>query len=106
MIARNVFLGLALDKLGKTEESEKAYVAAIRAKDNDKTAWQGLINLYEKQGGQKVDSYRDAAVKLALLFGEEYDYEIMCGEHLLKQSSADVGLGTTNTGAGKFWTST
>lgn len=76
MVTRNVFLGLALDKLGKNEDSEKAYVAAIRAKDNDKTAWQGLINLYEKQGGQKLDSYRDAALKLALLFGEEYEIRV------------------------------
>lgn len=79
LISRNVFLGLALDKLGKNEDAERAYIAAIRAKDNDKTAWQGLINLYEKQGGHKVDVYRDAAVKLALLFGEEYGYEIRVG---------------------------
>ncbi|KKA20304.1 Translation repressor/antiviral protein Ski3 [Rasamsonia emersonii CBS 393.64] len=42
----NVFLGLAQDKLGKPDQAEKAYVAATRIKDNDKTAWQGLINLY------------------------------------------------------------
>lgn len=102
MITRNVFLGLSLDKLGKNEDSEKAYIAAIQAKDNDKTAWQGLINLYENQGGQKVDAYRDAAVKLALLFGEEYGYGFRVGSVHLKQSSADAGLGTTRTGV-RMW---
>lgn len=76
LIDRNVFLGLAQDKLNNNEDAERAYLAAIRVKDDDRTAWQGLINLYEKQGGNKLDAYRDAAIKLALLFGEEYDCEI------------------------------
>lgn len=71
-MSRNVFLGLAQDKLNKNSEAEKAYLSATRVKDNDRTAWQGLINLYEKQGGHKLDVYRDAAVKLALIFAEEY----------------------------------
>ena len=69
---RNVFLGLAQDKLNKNSDSEKAYLAATRAKENDRTAWQGLISLYEKQGGHKLDEYRDAALKLGQIFAEEY----------------------------------
>lgn len=71
-MSRNIFLGLAQDKLNKNSEAEKAYLSATRIKDNDRTAWQGLINLYEKQGGHKLDDYRNAAVKLALIFAEEY----------------------------------
>ncbi|RAK78687.1 SKI complex subunit tetratricopeptide repeat protein SKI3 [Aspergillus fijiensis CBS 313.89] len=69
----NVFLGLALDKLNKNGEAEAAYLSAIRVKDNDKTAWQGLLNLYEKQGAHKLDQYREAVIKLGLLFAEVDD---------------------------------
>ncbi|KUL84578.1 hypothetical protein ZTR_08770 [Talaromyces verruculosus] len=55
----HIFLGLAQDKLGKTNEAESSYLAASRIKDKDKTAWQGLITLYEKQGSNKLDAYRD-----------------------------------------------
>lgn len=72
MPASNVFLGLALDKLNKNGEAEAAYLSAIRVKDNDKTAWQGLLNLYEKQGAHKLDQYREAVIKLGLLFAEVY----------------------------------
>lgn len=67
---RNVFLGLALDKLNQTQEAEKAYFAATRVKQGDKTAWQGLISLYERQGGQKLDSYREAVLNLGQVFAE------------------------------------
>ena len=71
-VLRNVFLGLAQDKLNKNSDAEKAYLAATRAKENDRTAWQGLISLYEKQGGHKLDDYRDAVLKLGQIFAEEY----------------------------------
>ncbi|EAW09473.1 SKI complex subunit tetratricopeptide repeat protein SKI3 [Aspergillus clavatus NRRL 1] len=69
----NVFLGLALDKLNKNDESERAYLAATRAKEDDKTAWQGLINLYEKQGGYKLDAYYEAVLRLGVIFAEADD---------------------------------
>ncbi|KAE8386401.1 hypothetical protein BDV23DRAFT_142251 [Aspergillus alliaceus] len=69
----NVFLGLALDKLDKTQEAENAYLAATRAKGNDKTAWQGLISLYEKQGSNSLDTYREAAIKLCQILAEAND---------------------------------
>ena len=82
--------------MNNNDDAEKAYLAAIRAKDNDRTAWQGLINLYEKQGGNKLDSYRDAAMKLALLFGEEYGYELVPN---VKRNVADLSLEMTSNGA-------
>ncbi|PYI07843.1 TPR-like protein [Aspergillus sclerotiicarbonarius CBS 121057] len=69
----NVFLGLALDKLNKNGEAEKAYLSAIRVKENDKTAWQGLINLYEKQGSYKLEPYGEAVIRLGQLFAESDD---------------------------------
>lgn len=69
-------MGLALDRLNKNSESEKAYRAAIRVKDNDKTAWQGLINLFEKQGSYKLDPYREAVLKLGEIHAEAYASKI------------------------------
>ncbi|QKX57384.1 uncharacterized protein TRUGW13939_04496 [Talaromyces rugulosus] len=66
----HVFLGLAQDKLEKSDEAEKAYLAATRIKDNDKTAWQGLVNLYEKQGNKKLDEYQAATLKLGEIFAD------------------------------------
>ncbi|KAL8699923.1 MAG: hypothetical protein Q9201_005733 [Fulgogasparrea decipioides] len=69
----NVFLGLALEKKGRNEESEKAYKAATALKANDPLAWQGLISLYEQQGGRKLNDYHDAASRLATIFAETGD---------------------------------
>jgi superkiller protein 3 len=65
-------LGLALDKLGNNHEAENAYLAAIRIKGGDKTAWQGLILLYEKQGNLKLDAYREATLSLGQIYSEAY----------------------------------
>ncbi|KAL8720110.1 MAG: hypothetical protein Q9225_002986 [Loekoesia sp. 1 TL-2023] len=69
----NVFLGLAFDKQGRNEESEKAYKAATSVKANEPLAWQGLVTLYEQRGGRKLDDYRHVAVHLATLFMEMDD---------------------------------
>ena len=61
----NVFLGRALEKLDQDKDSEEAYKIAVRIKDRDALAWQGLVGLYEKQAGKKLDEYHDAAVRLA-----------------------------------------
>ncbi|KAL4901386.1 hypothetical protein BDW74DRAFT_160376 [Aspergillus multicolor] len=66
----NVFLGLAQDKLNHFLESERAYLAATRIKGDDKTAWQGLISLYEKQGNQNLEQYREVVIKLAQVFAD------------------------------------
>ncbi|KAL8711082.1 MAG: hypothetical protein Q9220_004463 [cf. Caloplaca sp. 1 TL-2023] len=68
----NVFLGLAFEKQGRNEESEKAYRAAASLKASDPLAWQGLISLYEQQGGRKLSEYHDAATHLATLLMEMY----------------------------------
>lgn len=65
-------MGLAQDKLGRPDQAEKAYIAATRIKDNDKTAWQGLINLYERQGANKIDAYREATLKLGQIYADAY----------------------------------
>ncbi|KAE8154008.1 hypothetical protein BDV25DRAFT_136377 [Aspergillus avenaceus] len=69
----NVFLGLALDRLNKSKDSENAYLAATRVKGNDKIAWQGLISIYEKQGNQRLDSYREAVINLCGIYAEAED---------------------------------
>ncbi|KAL8901155.1 MAG: hypothetical protein Q9192_000690 [Flavoplaca navasiana] len=64
----NVFLGLAFEKQNRPENSEKSYRAATLLKGNDPLAWQGLISLYEQQGGRKLDEYHNAASQLAAIF--------------------------------------
>ncbi|KAL4779820.1 hypothetical protein BJX76DRAFT_339793 [Aspergillus varians] len=66
----NVFLGLAQDKLNHFLEAEKAYLAATRIKGDDKPAWQGLISLYEKQGNQKLEQYREVVLKLGQVLAD------------------------------------
>jgi tetratricopeptide (TPR) repeat protein len=97
----NVFLGLALDKLNKNEESERAYLAATRAKSDDKTAWQGLANLYEKQGGFKLDDYHEAALRLGQIFAEVY---VSCSTLYIRRTGANLTLATTSTVARMSWT--
>ncbi|RDW73762.1 TPR-like protein [Coleophoma crateriformis] len=64
----NLGLGYALDKQLNYAEAEKAYDAATKIKEADPQAWQGLIQLYEKQGGEKLEQYQLAAVKLAEIY--------------------------------------
>ncbi|KAI1959371.1 Superkiller protein 3 [Ophidiomyces ophidiicola] len=64
----HLFLGLALDKLNNADASERAYIDAIKIKDDDKTAWQGLINLYGRLGSSKVDEYATAVKGLCHIF--------------------------------------
>ena len=73
----NVFLGLAYEKQDQYEASEKAYRAALKFKDKDPLAWQGLVTLYEKQAGTKLSEYHDAAIHLAEVFMEKDD-KIRC----------------------------
>ncbi|MCJ1399353.1 Superkiller protein 3 [Xylographa trunciseda] len=61
----NVFLGLACEKQDKNDEAEKVYSVAAKSKPSDPLVWQGLITLYEKQAGKKIDQYGDAALHLA-----------------------------------------
>jgi superkiller protein 3 len=67
--SRYLFLGFALDKDSKLQESEHAYDAATKLKPTEPQAWQGLIKLFEKQGDRKVEAYREAALRLAEIYG-------------------------------------
>jgi superkiller protein 3 len=68
----HIFLGYANDKLNNTDESERAYINATRIKADDRTAWQGLISLYDKQGGNKLDAYHEAVIQLGKIFAAKY----------------------------------
>jgi hypothetical protein len=68
----NVFLGLACDRLNKNHDAENAYHAALGINPNDRTAWQGLISLYEKQGGCDHAGYHKAVIALGKIFAEKY----------------------------------
>jgi superkiller protein 3 len=58
--------------LNRYEESLQAYKLAIGAKPNEALAWQGLISLYEKQAGKRLDDYHEAAIHLAEIYMQEY----------------------------------
>ena len=72
-----IFLGFALDKQSKCAEAEEAYVAATKLKVSDTQGWQGLIQLYEKQGSSKLSQYQLAALKLAEIY-ENLDDKYKC----------------------------
>ncbi|KAF2667044.1 putative antiviral protein [Microthyrium microscopicum] len=67
----HTFLGRALDKIGKYDESEKAYMQATRIKPEEDVPWVGLTTVYEVQGSAKVDQFMDASVKLAQIYESE-----------------------------------
>jgi superkiller protein 3 len=82
-------LGFALGKQNKLAEAEMAYDAATRVKDSDPQAWQGLIQLYEKQGSEKVAAYQVAALRLAEIY-QSLDDRYKC------QDVVDKFLGFVN----------
>ncbi|KAI4213402.1 MAG: hypothetical protein LQ351_003902 [Letrouitia transgressa] len=67
----NVFLGLASEKQGENDVSEKFYKDAVAIKGDDPLAWQGLITLYEKHPSQNLDKYHIAATELASLYSDK-----------------------------------
>lgn len=73
MYGRNVFLGLAFDKLNKNDESQQAYKNATLLKRDDPLVWQGLISLYERQADKKINEYYDAALQLARIYMQADD---------------------------------
>ena len=74
---RFIFLGFALSKQSKPAEAEKAYEAATKVKDSEPQAWQGLIQLYEKQGSEKLGAYQTAALRLAEIY-QKIDEKYKC----------------------------
>ncbi|KAH7382959.1 hypothetical protein BKA64DRAFT_173650 [Cadophora sp. MPI-SDFR-AT-0126] len=69
----SIFLGFAFGKLNKLAEAEKAYDEAAKLKDSEPQAWQGLIQLYEKGGGEKISGYQIAALRLAEIYRDADD---------------------------------
>ncbi|KAK2745221.1 Superkiller protein 3 [Onygenales sp. PD_40] len=64
----HVFLGLALYRLNKVDEAEAAYRTATTIKPDDRTAWQGLLSLYEKYDARDMDRYHDTVATLCKIF--------------------------------------
>ncbi|TLD32856.1 hypothetical protein PspLS_00934 [Pyricularia sp. CBS 133598] len=74
-----IFLAFALDKNQKLEESEESYLAAAALKPDDPQPWQGLVKLYQKQGGNKIAAYKVAALELAQRYRDVNDmYKCQC----------------------------
>lgn len=73
----NIFLGYAYSKSSKFTEAEEAYEAATKIREGEPQAWQGLIQLYEKQGGSKVGQYQVAALHLAQIY-QAHDDKYKC----------------------------
>ncbi|PBP25977.1 tetratricopeptide [Diplocarpon rosae] len=73
----HIFLGFCFAKQNKLVEAEKAYDSAARAKDSEPQAWQGLIQLYENGGSEKVAAYQIAALRLAQIY-EAVDDKYKC----------------------------
>lgn len=68
-----LFQGRAFEKQGKLEDASKTYYSAARSKPEDTQAWLGLCSLFESQSANKVDEYREAAVKVAELYAKVDD---------------------------------
>ena len=68
-----LFLGFAQDKLDQKAEAEKAYEKALNLKPRDLQALKGLIALYEKQGGEKLEQHHEVVRRLAEHCGENED---------------------------------
>ncbi|KAJ5111275.1 translation repressor/antiviral protein Ski3 [Penicillium argentinense] len=91
----HVFLGLAYDKLNQNDEAEQTYLAATRIKPDDRTAWQGLIAVYQKQGASKLNAWHDAAFKLATIFANlEDSAPARCAEVIEKYTNVARSRGS------------
>jgi superkiller protein 3 len=65
-----VFAGVSLLNLSQFAESEASYRDAISASEMNPLAWQGLINLFEKQA--KIDGLKEASIALANIYSVAY----------------------------------
>ncbi|KAI9643685.1 Superkiller protein 3 [Ciborinia camelliae] len=68
-----IFLGFAYGKQSQYLKAEHTYDAAIKIKEGEPQAWQGLIQLYEKQGGSRCGQYQIAALRLAQIYQTQDD---------------------------------
>ncbi|KAK1757278.1 Superkiller protein 3 [Echria macrotheca] len=68
-----VFKAFALDKKNKLDESEASYLEATQCKPGDAQAWQGLVKVYQRQGGKKIKQYQHATLRLAEIYRDAED---------------------------------
>ncbi|KAF2481457.1 hypothetical protein BDY17DRAFT_301374 [Neohortaea acidophila] len=68
-----LFLARAYELQGNPDEAASTYDAAAKSKPDDSQAWLGLCSVYESQNSQRVDEYREAVIKVALLFAKADD---------------------------------
>jgi superkiller protein 3 len=64
----HVFAGISLLNLSQYAESEKAYREAISLNTTNPLAWQGLVNLFEKQSN--LNGLREATIALADIYSQ------------------------------------
>ncbi|OSD01253.1 TPR-like protein [Trametes coccinea BRFM310] len=77
----NVFLGLAYLRLGELEKSEQAYRKAIDLNPEQALAWQGIMQLYEKQ--ENWEEYVKTLRKIARLYATANE-AVKCAETVQK----------------------
>ncbi|KAI9511143.1 TPR-like protein, partial [Russula earlei] len=77
----NIFYGLSLLELGRTDQSEQAFRSAIRLNPKQLLGCQGLCRAYER--GQKWDECAETLLELAGLFGDSDD-ATRCAETIQK----------------------
>ncbi|CDO72766.1 hypothetical protein BN946_scf184994.g19 [Trametes cinnabarina] len=77
----NVFLGLAYLRLDEVEKSEQAYRKAIELNPDQALAWQGILQLYEKQ--QNWPEYVKGLQALARIHAAAND-AVKCAEAVQK----------------------
>ncbi|KAJ4348374.1 Superkiller protein 3 [Didymosphaeria variabile] len=65
-----LFIGRALEGLGRMDSAAQAYNDATKVKPQDPQAWLGLRGLYLRQGNAKVDERIDVEVQLAQIYAE------------------------------------
>jgi superkiller protein 3 len=67
----HVFAGVSLLNLSQYTESENSYREAISVNSTNPLAWQGLINLFEKQGN--LVGLKEASLALADIYCQGQD---------------------------------
>ena len=70
-----LFLGKAQEELGDLVAAEKALQSASRVKPDDAQALKGLLGLYERQSGGKLDEYHQTVLALATIYADQDDRE-------------------------------
>lgn len=64
----HVFAGVSLLNLSQYVDSEKSYREAVSLNKTNPLAWQGLVNLFEKQ--ENLNGLREASLALADIYSQ------------------------------------